>query len=105
MVLNSNGKSHVNTFKCKDFILETVNSYCYLGVTIKYSYFGHIGGSSKLLITKGRKAFFDIKKSLELNNPCGLLEILFDTLVVPVILYCSEIWGLETTRSHLNICI
>ena len=56
MVLNSNGKRHVNTFKCKDFILETVNSYCNLGVTIKYSYFGHIGGSSKLLIKKGRKA-------------------------------------------------
>ena len=31
------------------------------------------------------------------NNPCGLLEKLFDTLVVTVILYCSEIWGLETT--------
>ena len=37
------------------------------------------------------------KKSIGLNNPCGLLEKLFDTLVVPVILYGSEIWGLETS--------
>ena len=35
--------------------------------------------------------------SIGLKNPCGLLEKLFDTLVVPVILYCSEISGLETT--------
>ena len=59
MVFNSNGKSHVNTFKYKDFILETVKSYSYLGVTIKYS--GHIGGSSKVLMTKGRKAFLRSK--------------------------------------------
>ena len=38
-----------------------------------------------------------LKKSIGLNNPCGLLEKLFDTLVVPVILYGSEIWGLETS--------
>ena len=64
-------------------------------MTIKYS--GRIGGSSKLLMENDRKAFFKIKMSIGLNNPCGLLEQLFDTLVVPVILYCSEIWGLETT--------
>ena len=52
MVFYSNGKSHVNTFKYKDFILETVKSYCYLGVTVKYS--GHIGSFSKLLMEKGR---------------------------------------------------
>ena len=95
MVFNSNGKSHVYIFKYKDFILETVKSYCYLGVTITYS--GHIGGSSKLLMEKGRKAFFKIKNSSGLNNPCRLLEKLFDTLVVPVVLYGSEIWGLETS--------
>jgi hypothetical protein len=39
---------------------------------------------------KGRKAWFKIKKtvtSVGLNNPCILLEKLFDTLVVPIILY------------------
>ena len=59
MVFNSNGKSHVNIFKYKDFILETVQSYCYLGVTIKYS--GHIGGSSKLLMERVEKHFLRLK--------------------------------------------
>ena len=47
---------------------------------------------------KGRKAWFKIKKtvtSVGLNNPCILLEKLFDTLVVPIILYGCEIWGVD----------
>ena len=93
MVFNSNGKSYLNKFKYQDCVLETVKSYCYLDVTIKYS--GCIGGSSNLLMEKGRKAFFKIKKSVGLNNPCSLLEKLFDTLVIPVIHYCSELWGIR----------
>ena len=44
---------------------------------------------------KGRKAWFKIKKSVGINNPCNLLEKLFDSLVVPIILYGSEIWGVR----------
>ena len=79
MVYNPNGKSYLNKFK-----YQTVTSYCYLGGTIKYS--GSIGGFSNVLMDKGRKASFKIKKSVGLNNPCSLLENLFATLVVPVIL-------------------
>ena len=43
MVFNSNGKLHVNTFKYKAFIFKTVKSYCYLDVTIRPKYSGHIG--------------------------------------------------------------
>ena len=86
MVFNSNGKSHINTFKIQYYIFESVKSYCYLGVIINYSW--HIGGSSNLLMVNGRKTFFMIKKSIGLNNPCGLPEKLFDTLVVHVILCC-----------------
>ena len=50
----------------------------------------------------GRKSIFKIKKSIGLNNPCGLLDKLFDTLVIPVILYGSEIWCLETTLNDLE---
>jgi hypothetical protein len=28
-----------------------------------------------------------------LNNPCKLLEKIFDSLVTPILLYCSEVWG------------
>ena len=42
---------------------------------------------------KGRKAWFKIKKTITLDNQCNLLEKLFDSLVVPIILYNSEVWG------------
>ena len=60
------------------------------GVTIKY--LGRSSIFNNLLTEKGRKAFFKIKKSVELNKPCSLLEKLFDTLVqvAPVIVCCSE---------------
>ena len=43
---------------------------------------------------KAKKALFKIKKTVGLDNPCHVLEKLFDNLVVPVMLYCSEIWGI-----------
>ena len=43
---------------------------------------------------KARRAYFKIKKLIGLNNPCKLLEKLFDTLILPIITYCSEIWGI-----------
>jgi hypothetical protein len=66
-----------------------VKSYCYLGLNIKYT--GNLNMSSKILMKKGRKAWFKIKKTISLNNPCDFLETLFDTLVVTIILYGSEV--------------
>ena len=94
IVFNSNGKSFLNNFKVNENYLETVKSYCYLGVTIKYT--GNLNTSSKLLMEKGRKAWFKIKKSVGLNNPCTLLEKLFDMLINPIILYGCEIWGIDS---------
>ena len=34
------------------------------------------------------------KNTIGLDNPCSLLEKLYDNLVTPVMLYYSEIWGL-----------
>ena len=52
--------SLINMFKFQDQVLETVNSYCHLGITITYT--GGIVGSSNLLMEKDSKAFFKIKK-------------------------------------------
>lgn len=58
---------------------------------------------------KGRKAWFKIKKTIGLNNPCNLLEKLFDSLVAPITLYGCEVWGpycnlMDTdTFEHLHI--
>ena len=93
MVFNSNGKAymHVNHFKFHDkvHVLETVKSFCYLGITIKYT--SNISASATLLMKKETKAFFKIKQCVGFDNPCSLLEKLFDSLVSPIILYCSEL--------------
>ena len=43
---------------------------------------------------KAKKAVFKIKNTIGLDNPCSLLEKLFDNLATLVILYCSELWGI-----------
>ena len=48
------------------------------------------------LMEKGRKSFFKIKQCVGIDNPCSLLEKLFDSLVSPIILYCSELWGINS---------
>ena len=73
--------------------LETVKSYCYLGVTVSDTGNLKLSQTSKNPMEKGRKTWFKIKKTITLNSPCNLLEKLFDSLVVPIILYGSEVWG------------
>lgn len=107
VVFNSNGKRYMSTFQCAGRTLETVTSYCYLGVTFKYT--GSLNNTSSLLMEKAKKAFFKIKKTVGLDNPCRLLEKLFDNLIAPVMLYCSEIWGIlgtfndSTPFEHLHM--
>ena len=45
---------------------------------------------------KARNALFKMKKSIGLNNPCKLLEKLFDSIIVPIMFYGCEIWGIES---------
>ena len=49
---------------------------------------------------KARKSYFKIKTSFGLDNPCKLLEKLFDALVKPILLYCCEVWGLDNKGSE-----
>ena len=95
MVFNSNGKTFINNFTYGNAHLETITSYCYLGIVLKYN--GNFNLAINTLMEKARKAYFKIKKTIGLNNPCRLLEKLFDTLVVPILLYGSEVWGVNST--------
>ena len=84
MIFNSNGKTHINVFHYGDKILQTVTQYCYLGILLKYN--GKFNIAISVLMKKARKAMFKIKKIVSLNNPCRLIEKLFDTLVIPILL-------------------
>ena len=79
VVFNSNGKQFLNTFKCANCTLETVNSYCYLGVTFNHN--GSLTHTSKLLMEKAKKTLFKINNTIGLDNPWSLLEKLFDNLI------------------------
>ena len=93
LVFNSNGKTFNNAFNYNNTNIETVAEYNYLGITMKYN--GFFNAAIDVLVDKARKAYFKIKKTIGLNNPCRLLEKLFDSLVSPILLYCSEIWGID----------
>jgi hypothetical protein len=95
LIFNSNGKSFLNHFMYNGNVIETViDSYCYLGIMLKCN--GSFNLAMSTLAKKARKAYFKIKKTIGLNNPCKLLEKLFDSLILPISLYCCEIWSLES---------
>lgn len=95
MVFNSNGKTYLNQFTYNNVDLETVANYCYLGMVLKFN--GNFNLAINTLMEKARKAYFKIKKTIGLNNPCRLLEKLFDSLVTPILTYGSEVWGVDST--------
>ena len=66
IVFNSNGKSHNRYFKFKEEYLESVKSYCYLGITLKYT--GNVGMTSNMLMDWAGKPGSKLKKLLDLTN-------------------------------------
>ena len=52
---------------------------------------------------KAKKAVFKIKNTIGLDNPCSLLEKVFDNLVTPMMLYCSELWGLTCAEKDTTL--
>ena len=86
---------HCIEFTCINVDIETVANYCYLGMVLKFN--GNFNLAINTLIEKAWKANFKIKKPIGLNNPCRLLEKLFDSLVTPILTYGSEVWGVDST--------
>ena len=91
-----------------DSILEVVEHFSYLG--IMFSSTGKFSGTQQDLADSGLRALFSIQGiAYELIDPKPeLFCMLFDRLVLPVLLYSSELWGLHTAaaveRVHLKFC-
>lgn len=92
----------------EDKMLEVVNKYCYLGFnfTTKLSY--NIGTSH--LVAKGKKAVYLVSRVVQNckeMSPSTFFNI-FDTKVLPILLYSSEIWGYQrldqVERVHMLAC-
>ncbi len=80
------------TFNNSD--LEVVFDYNYLGVTFNYN--GRFRLAQKNLYDKASRAMFGlIAKCRRLFLPIDLRLQLFDSVIKPIVLYGSEVWGFD----------
>ena len=87
--------------------IEVVDSYSYLGIIFNYN--GSFKTARTKLVDQARKAMYALYRKISyINLPIDLQLKLFDSLVSPVLLYASEVWGFENKdnieRVHLQFC-
>ena len=74
--------------------LEVVDDFDYLGV--RYNFNGKFAKNKKRLIDQARKAMFSLmKKSRKLSLPIDIQLHLFESMIVPILFYGSEVWVSE----------
>jgi len=88
-------------------VLEVVYEYVYLGVTMNYN--GSFNKAIQRLCDIANRAMFElIKKSRSLFLDIDTILKLFDSTIVPILLYGSEVWGYSNSdlieRLHLRFC-
>lgn len=72
--------------------LEIVNEYKYLGII--FSRYGSFINTKKYLAGKATKAIYGVLKKTRMFNLSIDCQLdLFDKIVVPILLYGSEVWG------------
>uniref|UniRef100_A0ABM0MQP8 RNA-directed DNA polymerase from mobile element jockey-like n=1 Tax=Saccoglossus kowalevskii TaxID=10224 RepID=A0ABM0MQP8_SACKO len=108
IIFNKSGKIlSKNKFKINGQELENVTSYTYLGLKINSS--GKLSKAQEDLEHRATKALFKMKQLLysENNIPIKTHLKLFDSIIKPVLLYCSEVWAsdciLQSKDLHNNM--
>ena len=73
--------------------LESVESYCYLGTIFTKN--GSLNEAGKTLHDKAIKAMYGLLRKVNKHKSCSPSTMfhLFETMVQPIALYNSEIWG------------
>ncbi len=87
--------------------LDIVDSLTYLGIVFNYN--GNFTNAKKKLVEQSQKSLFAIYKKIRNHNiPIDIQLKLFDSLVEPILLYGSEVWGFENLeiieKVHLQFC-
>ena len=81
--------------------VDIVEDYVYLGTTFNYN--GNFNKAKAKQVLQARKANFSLSaKTRELNLSVDTFTELFERLIIPVLLYGSEIWGYENLN-HLQV--
>lgn len=85
-------------FKIYDKIIDIQDSYSYLGIVFNHN--GNFCTARKKLLEQAQKSMYALYKKIKnISIPVDLQLKLFDSLVAPVLLYASEIWGFENKNS------
>ncbi|XDV43935.1 hypothetical protein PO909_012319 [Leuciscus waleckii] len=83
------GKGHKFTLGMTK--LDHVTSYTYLGLKISAN--GNLNLAVNELKEKARRAFYAIKKSIQIEIPIRIWLKIFQSVIEPIALYGSEVWG------------
>ena len=93
-------RQHPYTFKILNTTLEVVKSYKYLGIIIDKK--RNFSTAKDELCSKATRAYFSIKKHFNFYNnttPKTLIK-LYESMIQPILLYGSEIWGIFGWRKN-----
>lgn len=98
---------HNQNFKLYGENIEIVDAYSYLGILFNFN--GSFCKARKKLVEQAQKALFALYRKIKnICIPIDLQLKLFDSLVSPVLMYASEVWGFENKdtieKMHLQFC-
>jgi hypothetical protein len=88
--------------------LEIVNKFCYLGIVFTRG--GSFVEAQNTLVGQAQKAIYKMKKCLYRFTHIGVKHTMdmFDKLIVPILHYGCQTWGLNKTpsieRLHMHFC-
>ena len=94
-------------FKYNGESLNIVTNFQYLGII--FSCKDSFNDAKAHLVQQARKAMFIVlRKARKLNLPIDMQLKIFDTMVVPILLYGAEVWGFEywniIENFHMQFC-
>ena len=83
-------------------VIELVDNYQYLGIIFHKN--GNFSVVWKNLYCKATRAYFSLRKHFNIYNQVQVwtLTSLFDSFVVPILTYCSEIWEAFLSPNNRN---
>ena len=95
IVIFSRGKVRNRpTFYFGNDTIDVCDDYTYLGVTFNYN--GNFKKAINKQVCQARQAMYTLlSKAAKLHLPIDVICDLFDKIVLPILLYGSEIWGFE----------
>lgn len=85
----SQGPTH--TFTLSHRTIESTKAYTYLGLKITPT--GNFTLAVNELKEKAQRAFYAIKRSIKIDIPIQIWLKLFKSIIEPIVLYGSEVWG------------